>query len=69
MHPLPFYLDDSAPIGPQLDAAIAQAAKRGIRVCALLVTNPNNPLGTIYSQDIVRAMIAYCMHSKVHYIR
>ena len=35
---------------------------------ALLVTNPNNPMGTIYSDDTVRQMLAWCLDRKVHYV-
>ena len=36
---------------------------------ALLVTNPNNPLGTIYSDATIREMLAWCLDNRVHYVR
>lgn len=85
VHPLPFYLTepDSAEVasnggadgsGPssirqQLDAAAADAAARGIPVRGLLITNPNNPLGTIYSNETISEMLRWCLDNRVHYIR
>ncbi|GAB4823287.1 hypothetical protein N2152v2_010333 [Parachlorella kessleri] len=68
LQPLPFYLKEEEPISPQIDQAVADAATRGITVKALLVTNPNNPLGIIYSDDTVKAMLAWCLEHKVHYV-
>lgn len=36
---------------------------------ALLITNPNNPLGTVYSPATVRAMLTWCLRRRVHYVR
>lgn len=36
---------------------------------AVLITNPNNPLGTIYSEETIKEMIAWCLDNRVHYIR
>ena len=72
LHPLPFFLDEtpSAPsVAQQLDAATAEAAARGIEVRGLLVTNPNNPLGTIYRRETVEGMVRWCLQNKVHYVR
>lgn len=35
----------------------------------MLITNPNNPLGTIYSEEAIKEMIAWCLDNRVHYIR
>lgn len=85
MHPLPFYLTETGAAGSganhgtngsspgsirqQLDAAAAEAAARGIPVRGLLITNPNNPLGTIYSEATIVEMLRWCLDNKVHYIR
>lgn len=69
--PLPFYLDDtcrSKSIGEQLDAAAAEVATAGVVVRGLLITNPNNPLGMIYSDATITAMLEWCLENKVHYI-
>ena len=65
-------LDGSASgesIAAQLDAAAAAAEEAGAPVCALLVTNPNNPLGTVYPPAVVEAMVRWCLANCVHYVR
>jgi aspartate/methionine/tyrosine aminotransferase len=74
VHPLPVQLTEggsngSGSLRQQLDAAAAEAAGRGIPVRGLLVTNPNNPLGTIYSDESLLEMLRWCLDNKVHYIR
>lgn len=56
-------------IRQQLDAAAAEAAARGIPVRGLLITNPNNPLGTIYGSETISEMLRWCLDNQVHYIR
>ncbi|PRW59463.1 1-aminocyclopropane-1-carboxylate synthase [Chlorella sorokiniana] len=73
VHPLPFYLSEEAaadglPIRQQLDAAVEDARGFGVPVKALLITNPNNPLGTIYSDETIKEAIAWCLDNRVHYI-
>lgn len=67
--PLPFNLDEDSNVAEQLTREAAEAAQRGNPVKALLVTNPNNPLGTIYREDTVREMILWCLGNEVHYVR
>ena len=78
MQPLPFYLKEGDPeAGPvaaaairaQLDGAVVSAAARGIAVRGLLVTNPNNPLGTLYRDDTISEMLRWCLDNRMHYIR
>lgn len=52
----------------QLDAAADKAAAAGHPLCALLVTNPNNPLGIVYSENVIRAMMMWCLCNKVHFV-
>lgn len=75
VHPLPFYLEEgeegaqgAAAIRAQLDAATVAAAARGIAVRGLLVTNPNNPLGTVYRDASITEMIKWCLDNRMHYI-
>ncbi|KAI7841266.1 hypothetical protein COHA_005039 [Chlorella ohadii] len=73
VHPLPFYLSEEAaagglPIRQQLDAAVEDARGFGVPVKALLITNPNNPLGTIYSDETIKETIAWCLDNRVHYV-
>ena len=53
----------------QLDAAAAEAEARGITVRGLLITNPNNPLGTVYPREVVEGMLRWCLAHKVHCVR
>lgn len=69
LHCLPFFLEEHGDVAAQLDAEAAAAAVRGQPVSAVLLTNPNNPLGTIYSEESVAAMVAWCLRNKVHYVR
>ena len=65
--PVPIYLDESN-IEAQLDGLAAQAAEKDQPVNTLLITNPSNPLGTIYSEEIIKGMIHWCVKNKVHYV-
>ena len=76
VQPLPFYLSEgnagalgAAAIRAQLDGATVAAAARGIAVRGLLVTNPNNPLGTIYQDGTITEMLKWCLDSHMHFIR
>jgi aspartate/methionine/tyrosine aminotransferase len=69
LHPTPFFLDEAGDVDGQLEAAAAAAAAAGRPVRALLVTNPSNPLGIIYSERTVRAMVAWCLRTHTHYVR
>lgn len=65
--PLPFYLDESN-IDSQLDTLAVEAAERDEPVNTILLTNPNNPLGTIYSTETVKGLLRWCIKNKVHYV-
>lgn len=67
--PFPFYLDETSDVAAQLDEAAASAAKEGQPVRALLITNPNNPLGIIYKPHTVKTMLRWCLSNRVHYVR
>jgi aspartate/methionine/tyrosine aminotransferase len=75
VHPLPFPLDEGGPAAPpaairqQLDAAVEAAAARGIPVRGILVTNPNNPLGTLYRNRTIEEMVRWCLDNGMHYVR
>jgi len=72
MVPLPFVLDESGGadgVTQQLSAAAADAEARGVTVLALLLTNPNNPLGIMYSRTTLLAALEWCMERGVHVVR
>lgn len=58
-------------IGPtpdELENAAASAEAKGLRVRVLLLTNPNNPLGTIYPPEFVKSSIDWARNRKIHTI-
>lgn len=58
------------PYDKQLQEAADQfQQKTGKRLAALLVTNPDNPTGTVYSEQNLVQMLKWCVRSKVHLIR
>jgi 1-aminocyclopropane-1-carboxylate synthase len=69
LKPLEFPLDErQGDIEMQLDMAVENASKRGITVRSLLITNPSNPLGTIYQESTIKTMLHWSMKNNVHYI-
>ena len=58
-------------IGPSaedLEKAAVEAEAKGLRVRLLLLTNPNNPLGTIYPSAIIKQSIGWARSRKMHTI-
>ena len=47
------------PTPAQLDAAVAQSASQGCAVKALLLTNPSNPLGVVYTLAELTAAVTW----------
>ncbi|KAF4181652.1 hypothetical protein CNMCM7927_000531 [Aspergillus lentulus] len=45
-----------------------EARSRGIRVKALLLCSPHNPLGRCYSEDVLREYMKFCNKHKLHLI-
>eukprot|EP00890_Picochlorum_soloecismus_P000397 jgi/Picsp_1/1358/NSC_04837-R2_transducin wd40 domain-containing protein len=67
--PVGFELNEEAPITQQLEEAVTRAEKESCkRVRALLITNPNNPLGIIYKEETVMEMMTWCIVNKIHYV-
>lgn len=58
----------AGPTPEDLEQAATAAEARGFRVRILLVTNPNNPLGTIYPPERITAAIAWARARKMHTI-
>mmetsp|Transcript_10576 Transcript_10576/g.19351 ORF Transcript_10576/g.19351 Transcript_10576/m.19351 type:complete len:463 (-) Transcript_10576:418-1806(-) len=65
---VPVHLDLESPLGPQLDAATAAAAASGHPVTAILITCPNNPTGTVYSDDALQQMMEWGLLRKIHVV-
>lgn len=58
-------------VGPtpkELENAALLAEAKGLRVRILLLTNPNNPLGTIYPPECVKLSIDWARSRKMHTI-
>lgn len=51
-----------------LKTAYKEAARRGVRVKAILIANPSNPLGRFYSKETLRAIAAFCGEYRLHLI-
>eukprot|EP00804_Cyclotella_cryptica_P009538 CCRYP_006231-RA/>CCRYP_006231-RA protein AED:0.34 eAED:0.34 QI:66/1/1/1/0.6/0.5/6/2038/501 len=58
-------------IGPSakdLESAAVLAEAKGLRVRILLITNPNNPLGTIYPPTVIKSAIDWARSRSMHTI-
>jgi 1-aminocyclopropane-1-carboxylate synthase len=56
-------------IGPtpaDLEYAATLAEAKGLRVRILLITNPNNPLGTIYPPELIKSAIEWARSRSMH---
>ena len=51
-----------------LDETLENAEERGIPVKALLISNPNNPLGTVYTEEELEMMAEFCLNNNIHLI-
>ena len=70
-----YFRDDADDLGglghpnPEaLDQAYESAVRNGMPPKALLITNPNNPSGEIYSAAELRLMARWCDQKKIHLI-
>lgn len=52
------------PTAVEMEAAVVEAAKRGICVRMLLVTNPGNPLGTLYPEATLKVSVTHCDNAR-----
>ncbi|MEO0684790.1 MAG: aminotransferase class I/II-fold pyridoxal phosphate-dependent enzyme, partial [Cyanobacteria bacterium J06649_11] len=51
-----------------LEEALEDAEERGVPVKALLLSNPNNPLGTVYTEEELKMMAEFCYNNNLHLI-
>ena len=56
------------PTASDLEKAAAAAEADGFRVRILLLTNPNNPLGTIYPAEVIHSAIDWARSRNMHTI-
>lgn len=67
--PLPVQPKDSKtyiPTVEEMEAAVVAAAERGIKTKVLLVTNPGNPLGTLYPESTLKDLLVWALNSGLH---
>ncbi|KAG0645986.1 putative aminotransferase sirI [Hyphodiscus hymeniophilus] len=50
------------------EEAILKASKNGVKIRAMLLCNPHNPLGKCYTVDALRAFFALCNKYNIHLI-
>lgn len=50
------------------EQALVDAEKRGIKIRAVLIVNPNNPVGRCYPSDTLRHIARFCDRNKLHLI-
>ncbi|KAJ5777736.1 Pyridoxal phosphate-dependent transferase major region subdomain 2 [Penicillium odoratum] len=50
------------------EIALAEAEERGVRIRAVLVVNPHNPVGRCYPADILKATAQFCAKHSIHLI-
>jgi len=68
--PVPVQLSNPSdgPTTDELELAFSQAAEKNIKIKTLLLTNPTNPMGTIYSPEIIANAIEWARSRKLHTI-
>eukprot|EP00111_Clytia_hemisphaerica_P001465 TCONS_00004188-protein len=52
----------------KLEEALEGAEDSGIPVKALLLSNPNNPLGTVYTEEELEMMAEFCYNNDLHLV-
>lgn len=63
---------DGDPFAPEVVAAyqraLDNAGSAGVKVKALVIVNPHNPLGRTYPVQTLRAIMAFCEKNEIHLI-
>lgn len=71
VEPIPLHLtpEDNFAITPEaLQNALLQAKKREIKVKAILITSPNNPLGRVYDEHTLSLILRFARDQKLELI-
>jgi histidinol-phosphate/aromatic aminotransferase/cobyric acid decarboxylase-like protein len=68
--PIPVYMEDCTlgPTAEELELAALQAERQGFSVKILIITNPHNPLGIIYSPNTLRTAVEWARRRNMHTI-
>ena len=66
----PVYMEDPSkgPRPDELDVVHKNLTRKGLNVKLLLLTNPNNPLGTVYSPTVIQDCIDWARSKNMHSI-
>lgn len=76
---IPFPVELSSKIGPgetqpfeltvaRLESALKKASEQGVKIRGLLLCNPNNPLGNIYSEELLQECLNFASRHSLHVI-
>ncbi|KAJ9144719.1 1-aminocyclopropane-1-carboxylate synthase [Pleurostoma richardsiae] len=52
----------------KFETALVRSHEAGVRICALLIVNPNNPVGKCYPRDTLLALMRFCHKHQIHFI-
>ncbi|OHF01883.1 1-aminocyclopropane-1-carboxylate synthase [Colletotrichum orchidophilum] len=50
------------------EAALRSSNEKGIRIRAVMIVNPNNPLGRCYPRETLVAILRFCERHKIHLV-
>eukprot|EP00897_Mesotaenium_endlicherianum_P006036 jgi/Mesen1/5460/ME000273S04706 len=62
----PFDTQTYIPTSAEMDAGVAEAVKRGTKAKVLLLTNPGNPLGTLYPEATLKELLLWAVRKGLH---
>lgn len=51
-----------------MENAFKEAGAKGQKVKMLVLTNPNNPTGTVYSEEEMRLVLRFCRKHNIHLV-
>lgn len=69
VHPIPVQPKDTKtyiPTAEEMEAAVVKAVESGVQVKVLLVTNPGNPLGTLYPESTLKELLVWALNRGLH---
>ncbi|KAL1859987.1 hypothetical protein Plec18170_001936 [Paecilomyces lecythidis] len=53
---------------PKFEAALKDAEQKGVKIRAVLIANPNNPVGRCYPVETLKEICKFCQKHQVHLI-
>ncbi|KAJ5567185.1 1-aminocyclopropane-1-carboxylate synthase 6 [Penicillium sp. DV-2018c] len=66
----PFHGDDPFSVAAvaRYEQTLLQARDEGVKIRALLICNPHNPLGRCYTRETLRALLQLCQKYQIHLV-